>query len=175
MFLFARAELLERRRDVAGLLALFSDPRSPPYERAIAARAFLGLRDHLGDLRAAVVQALLRSAERDGTYVRRDALLALAELGAREALAAFRSAATDREWIIRFFAAHGFDRLADPTTVADVVGLLADDESQVREVAVAALASIGDLRARPHLETIARTDRYASVREAASDALAALG
>ena len=50
-----------------------------------------------------------------------------------------------------------------------------DRESGVREAAAAALASIGDGRVRPLLERAALTDPYPWVRDAAKDALLALG
>ena len=77
--------------------------------------------------------------------------------------------------MIRIFAAHGFDRLRAPDSLVEVVGLLADRESGVREAAASALASIGDGRVRPLLERAAAMDPYPWVREAARDALVALG
>jgi HEAT repeat protein len=76
--------------------------------------------------------------------------------------------------MIRVFAAHGFDRLRAHDALVEVVSLLADRESGVREAAAAALASIGDSRVRPLLERAAVTDPYPWVREAARDALVAL-
>ena len=77
--------------------------------------------------------------------------------------------------MVRIFAAHGFDRLRDHDALVEVVRLLADRESAVREAAAAALASIGDGRVRPLLERAAQTDPYPWVRDAAQDALNVLG
>lgn len=76
--------------------------------------------------------------------------------------------------MIRIFAAHGFDRLHDQGSIVQVVALLGDRESGVREAAAAALGSIGDGRVRPLLERASRSDPYRWVREAAKDALVAL-
>ena len=173
-FWVARAERLAKARDVAALLALFDDPREKEHERAIAATSFIALAAELGALRPSVVASLLRSADEDGVYVRQQALFALAELRAPEALNAFRRAALDGDWIIRVFGAHGLDRLADARTLEDAVRMVGDRESQVREAAVCALASIGDPRVRPLLDRVARADGYESVREAAVEALAVL-
>jgi len=62
-----------------------------------------------------------------------------------------------------------------PAPLVEVIALLADRESGVREAAAAALASIGDGRVRPLLERAAVTDPYPWVREAARDALTVLG
>lgn len=48
--------------------------------------------------------------------------------------------------------------------------LVEDEESQVREAAVTALAALGPA-GRPLIERVARSDRYRWVREAARDAL----
>ena len=95
---------------------------------------------------------------REPSEVRKWALFALAELRAPTAMPAFRRAAADGDWMIRIFAAHGFDRLRSNDSLVEVVGLLGDRESGVREAAAAALASIGDGRARPLLERTALTD-----------------
>ena len=105
------------------------------------------------------------------TYERAHAAKALAELHEPTALPAFHRAALDGDWMIRVFAAHGFDRLRAQDSLVELVGLLADRESGVREAAAAALASVGDGRVRPLLERAAVTDPYPWVREAARDAL----
>lgn len=74
----------------------------------------------------------------------------------------------------RVYGTHGLDRLGNASATEDVVRRLSDPESQVREAAASALASMGDSRARPHLDRVAREDQYASVREAAQDAIAEL-
>lgn len=63
---------------------------------------------------------------------------ALAELHEPTALPALRRAAQDGDWMIRIFAAHGFDRIRAHDSLVEVVGLLADQESGVREAAAAA-------------------------------------
>jgi HEAT repeat protein len=73
--------------------------------------------------------------------------------------------------MIRIFAAHGFDRLGSNVSLVEAAALLGDRESGVREAAAAALASIGDGRARPLLQRAATSDPYPWVREAARDAL----
>ena len=117
---------------------------------------------------------MLTIAAEEPSDARKWALFALAELREPSALPAFRRAAADRDWMIRIFAAHGFDRLRSHDSLVEVVGLLKDRESGVREAAAAALASIGDGRARPLLERAAMTDPYPWVREAAKDALETL-
>ena len=108
------------------------------------------------------------------TYERAHAAKALAELHEPAALPAFHRAARDGDWMIRIFAAHGFDRLRAHDALVEVIALLGDKESGVREAAAAALASIGDGRVRPLLERAAVTDPYPWVRDAARDALIAL-
>jgi HEAT repeat protein len=173
-FLQTRVERLERARDVGGIVAILSDRTEKTYERAHAAKALADLADRLGDDHDRAVGILLEVAD-ERSEVRRWALLALAELHEPMALPAFHRAAQDGDWMIRIFAAHGFDRLRAHDALAEVVGLLADRESAVREAAASALASIGDGRVRPLLERAAVTDPYPWVREAARDALVTLG
>ena len=173
-FLQTRVERLERARDVSAIIAILSDHAERTYERAHAAKALADLADRLGDRRDAAVGILLEAAD-EPSEVRKWALLALAELHEPTALPAFRRAAQDGDWMIRLFAAHGFDRLRAHDSLIEVVGLLADRESGVREAAAAALASIGDGRVRPLLERAAVMDPYPWVREAARDVLVALG
>jgi len=173
-FLQTRVERLERAGDVRGIIAILSDPHEKTYERAHAAKALADMAGRLGDERDAAVAILLVAAD-ERTEVRRWALLALAELHEPMAMPAFRRAALDEEWMIRIFAAHGFDRLRAHDALLEVVRLLADRESGVREAAAAALASIGGGRVRPLLERAALADPYPWVREAAKDALVTLG
>lgn len=173
-FLQTRVERLERAHDVGGIIAILGDHADKTYERAHAAKALADLAGGLGESREDAVAILLQAAD-EPSEVRKWALLALAELREPTALPAFRRAARDRDWMIRIFAAHGFDRLRDHDSLVEVVGLLADRESGVREAAAAALASIGDGRVRPLLERAAVTDPYPWVREAAREALVVLG
>jgi HEAT repeat protein len=173
-FLQTRVERLERAHDVSGIVAILSDRSEKTYERAHAAKALADLAERLGDDRDRAVGILLQAAD-EPSEVRKWALLALAELHEPAALPAFRRAARDGDWMIRIFAAHGFDRLRAHDSLAEVVGLLADRESGVREAAASALASIGDSRVRPLLERAAVMDPYPWVRDAARDALVVLG
>jgi HEAT repeat protein len=173
-FLQTRVERLERARDVGGIVAILSDRTEKTYERAHAAKALADLADRLGDDHDQAVGILLEVAD-ERSEVRQWALLALAELHEAMALPAFHRAARDGDWMIRIFAAHGFDRLRAHDSLSEVVGLLADRESAVREAAASALASIGDGRVRPLLERAAVTDPYPWVREAARAALVTLG
>jgi HEAT repeat protein len=173
-FLQTRVERLEHAHDVGGIVAILSDRSEKTYERAHAAKALADLAAGLGDQRGTAVVILLQAAD-EPNEVRKWALLALAELHEPAALPAFHRAAHDSDWTIRIFAAHGFDRLRDHDSLVEVVSLLADQESGVREAAAAALASIGDERVRPLLERAAVTDPYPWVRDAARDALIALG
>lgn len=173
-FWTTRAEQHAKAGDVAALVRLLDGPAEPAHERAAAACSFVALAASFGALRPQVLVSLIRSAVEDQPYIRGQALFALAELRAVEALDAFRRAAADPDWIIRFYGTHGLDRLGDPSAIQDVVLRLDDRESQVREAAVTALASIGDPRVRPLLDRVARSDRYASVREAAAEAIAGL-
>ena len=77
--------------------------------------------------------------------------------------------------MIRIFTTHKFNQPHTRDSLVEVVRLLTDRESGVREAAAAALASIGDGRVRPLLERAAVTDPYPWVRDAARDALIALG
>jgi len=172
-FLQTRVERLERSLDVSGIVAILADRAEKTYERAHAAKALADLADRLGDHRDEAVGVLLEAAE-ERTEIRKWALLALAELHEPAALPAFHRAAQDGDWMVRIFAAHGFDRLRSHDSLVQVVGLLADEESAVREAAAGALASIGDRRVRPLLEHAAAADPYPWVREAARDALVAL-
>ena len=173
-FLQTRVERLERAGDVGGIVAMLSDHHERTYERAHAAKALADLASRLGEWRGDAIVVLLEAAD-EPSEVRKWALLALAELHEPAALPAFRRAAQDGDWMIRIFAAHGFDRLRAHDSLVEVIGLLADRESGVREAAAAALASIGDSRVRPLLERAAVTDPYPWVREAARDALIVLG
>ncbi|HEV2009819.1 MAG TPA: HEAT repeat domain-containing protein [Candidatus Limnocylindria bacterium] len=173
-FLQTRVERLERAHDIGGIIAILADHADKTYERAHAAKALADLAGGLGESREHAVAILLQAAD-EPSEVRKWALLALAELHEPMALPAFRRAAQDRDWMIRIFAAHGFDRLRDHDSLIEVVRLLADRESGVREAAAAALASIGDSRVRPLLERAAVTDPYPWVREAAREALVVLG
>ena len=170
-----RVERLTRARDVTGIVRILADPHEAAHERAGAASALIELREELGEARPAGVRALLEVADQPGVFVRWQALLALAELRVREAMPVFRRAARDREWLVRVFAAHGFDRLGDAVAFGDAVRLLEDRESQVREAAASALGAMRDQRALPLLERAARADAMRSVREAAAAALDALG
>ena len=172
-FLQTRVERLERSLDVSGIVAILADRTEKTYERAHAAKALADLADRLGGHRDEAVGVLLEAAE-ERTEIRKWALLALAELHEPAALPAFHRAAQDGDWMVRIFAAHGFDRLRSHDSLVQVVGLLADEESAVREAAAGALASIGDRRVRPLLEHAAAADPYPWVREAARDALVAL-
>ena len=109
-FLQTRVERLERARDVSGIVAILSDRHERTYERAHAAKALADLAERLGEHRERAVGILLEVAD-EPTEVRRWALLALAELHEPAAMPAFRRAAQDGDWMIRIFAAHGFDRL----------------------------------------------------------------
>lgn len=172
-FLLTRVERLQSAGAVRGILAILSDRRAKTYERAHAAKALADMAASLGESRDDAVIVLLEAAD-EPTEVRKWALLALAELHEPMALPAFQRAAQDADWMIRIFAAHGFDRLRAHDSLLEVVRLLADEESGVREAAASALASIGDGRVRPLLERAAAADPYPWVREAAKDALAAI-
>lgn len=173
-FLQTRVERLERSLDVGGIVAILADRSEKTYERAHAAKALADLADRLGDRRGEAVGILLQAAD-ERSEVRKWALLALAELHEPMALPAFHRAAHDGDWMVRIFAAHGFDRLRARDSLLEVVRLLADEESAVREAAAAALASIGDGRVRPLLERAAAADPYPWVRDAAREALVVLG
>ncbi len=166
VFWQSKVERLERAGDLSAIVAVLSDRSDKTYERAHAAKALADHPDALGTLRERAVAALMLAAD-EPSDVRKWALFALAAT----ALAAFRRAAADGDWMIRIFAAHGFDRLRSAEALTEVAGLLRDGESGVREAAAAALASIGDGRARPLLERTAMTDPYPWVRDAARDAL----
>ena len=169
-FFRSKVERLERAGDLLGIVAILSGREDKTYERAHAAKALADHADSLGTIREQAVTVLMDAAD-EQSEVRTWALFALAELREPAAMPAFRRAAADGDWMIRVFAAHGFDRLRSNDALTDVVGLLADRESGVREAAAAALASIGDGRARPLLERAATTDPYPWVRDAARDAL----
>lgn len=173
VFWQSKVERLERAGDLSAIVAVLSDHADKTYERAHAAKALADHPSELGTIREQAVAVLMLAAE-EPNEVRKWALFALAELREPSALPAFRHAAADRDWMIRIFAAHGFDRLRSRDSLAEVVGLLEDRESGVREAAAAALASIGDGRARPLLERTALTDPYPWVREAAQNALETL-
>lgn len=170
VFWQSKVERLERAGDLRAIVAVLSDRTDKTFERAHAAKALADHPDRLGTLRERAVAVLMLAADEPGE-VRKWALFALAELREPAALAAFRRAAIDGDWMIRIFAAHGFDRLGSPDALSEVAGLLGDGESGVREAAASALASIGDDRARPLLERAAMTDPYPWVRDAARDAL----
>src|SRR5437762_11570182 len=172
-FLQTRVERLERAHDIGGIVAMLADRGEKTYERAHAAKALADLAAHLGGARDQAVGILLEAAD-EPNEVRKWALLALAELQEPSARAAFHRAAMDGDWMIRIFAAHGFDRLRARDSLVEVARLLTDRESGVREAAAAALASLGDSRVRPLLERAAVTDPYPWVRDAARDALAVL-
>lgn len=170
VFWQSKVERLERAGDLGAIVGVLSDHTDKTYERAHAAKALADHPDELGTIRDRAVAVLMRAADEPGE-VRKWALFALAELREPTALPAFRRAATDPDWMIRIFAAHGFDRLRSADAFAEVAGLLGDGESGVREAAAAALASIGDRSARPLLERAALTDPYPWVRDAAREAL----
>ena len=142
VFFHSKVERLERAGDLGAIIAVLSDRTDKMYERAHAAKALADCADRLGPIREPAQMPAFR-----------------------------RAAADDGDRMIRIFAAHGFDRLRSNDSLVEVVGLLGDRESGVREAAAAALASIGDSRARPLLERTALTDPYPWVREAARDAL----
>ena len=173
VFFYSKVERLERAGDVSGIIAVLSDRSDRTYERAHAAKALADRADRIGTVRGQAIAVLMLAAE-EPSEVRKWALFALAELREPTALPAFRRAAADPDWMIRIFAAHGFDRLHSSDSLVEVVSLLGDRESGVREAAAAALASIGDGRARPLLERTAMTDPYPWVRDAARDALETL-
>ena len=173
VFFQSKVERLERAGDLRAIIEVLSGHVDKTYERAHAAKALADCADQLGPIREQAVAVLMLAAE-EPNEVRKWALFALAELREPTALPAFRRAAADSDWMIRIFAAHGFDRLRSHDSLIEVVGLLSDRESGVREAAASALASIGDGRARPLLERAAMTDPYPWVREAAKDALETL-
>ncbi len=170
VFFQSRVERLERAGDLGAIVAILSDHSDKTYERAHAAKALADHPEQLGAFRERAVAVLMLAAD-EPSEVRKWALFALAELREPAALPAFRRAAIDGDWMIRIFAAHGFDRLRSADALAEVAGLLCDGESGVREAAASALASIGDARARPLLERASMTDPYPWVRDAARDAL----
>jgi hypothetical protein len=170
VFFQSKVERLERAGDLGAIVAVLSDHKDKTYERAHAAKALADSADRLGTVRERAVAVLMLAAD-EPSEVRKWALFALAELREPTALSAFRRAATDRDWMIRIFAAHGFDRLGSNVSLVEAAALLGDRESGVREAAAAALASIGDGRARPLLQRAATSDPYPWVREAARDAL----
>ena len=174
VFFQSKVERLERAGDFPAIVAVLSDHSDKMYERAHAAKALADQAGRLGDIREQAVAVLMLAAD-EPSEVRKWALFALAELREPTAMPAFRRAAADGNWMIRIFAAHGFDRLGSSDSLIEVAGLLADRESGVREAAASALASIGDGRARPLLERAAMTDPYPWVREAARDALETFG
>ena len=173
VFFQSKVERLERAGDLGAIVAVLSVRTDKMYERAHAAKALADCADRLGPIREQAVGVLMLAAD-EPSEVRKWALFALAELRESRAMPAFRRAARDGDWMIRIFAAHGFDRLRSSDSLVEVVGLLDDRESGVREAAAAALASIGDGRVRPLLERTAMTDPYPWVREAAQEALDAL-
>lgn len=173
VFFQSKVERLEHAGDVIGIVAILADRSDKTYERAHAAKALADRADQLGAVRDRAVAVLMVAAD-EPSEVRKWALFALAELREPTALPLFRRAAADGDWMIRIFAAHGFDRLRSSDSLIEVVSLLGDGESGVREAAAAALASIGDGRARPLLERTAMTDPYPWVRDAARDALETL-
>src|SRR5438067_4102268 len=109
-FLQTRVERLQGAGAVRGILAILSDRHEKTYERAHAAKALADMAAGLGDSRDDAVVVLLQAAD-EPSEVRKWALLALAELHEPTALPAFQRAATAGDWMIRIFAAHGFDRL----------------------------------------------------------------
>ena len=141
VFFRSKVERLERAGDLRAIIAVLSGHTDKMYERAHAAKALADCADHLGPIREQAVAVLTLAAE-EPTEVRTWALLALAELREPSALPAFRRAAADRDWMIRIFAAHGFDRLRSHDSLVEVGGLLGDQESWVREAAKDALETL---------------------------------
>lgn len=122
-FFRSKVERLERAGDLRAIIAGLSGTTDKRYEHAHAAKALADCADRLRPIREQAVAVLTLAAE-EPTEVRKWALFALAELREPTAIAAFRRAAVDADWMIRIFAAHGFDRLRSPDSLADVAGLL---------------------------------------------------
>jgi len=145
-----RGMLSYNRSDISGLLSEVQSA-ADLHTRMRAARALGDLEDHRA---VPVLTSLLSDDERE---------LALA---AQEALGKIGCAAWSRRG-----AATVLGRVGDPSMVSQVLELLEDDSINVR---LAAVISLGDLRAKEHLNRLARqaeTDPAPLVRYEALDVL----
>jgi HEAT repeat protein len=107
--------------------------------------------------------------------VRRSALAAVGTGNVVGAAAAARLVMSEEDWALRVLAAEALGR-SGTAEMDDVVSALAgaakrDGYALVREAAARALFAVSPVRARPVLESIAKTDAERRVRDVACELL----
>ena len=121
VFFQSKVERLDRAGDFPAIVAVLPDHSDKMYERAHAAKALADQAGRLGDIREQAVAVLMLAADEP------------------TAMRAFRRAATDGNWMIRIFAAHGFDRLGSRARPLLERAAMTDPYPWVREAARDAL------------------------------------
>jgi len=145
---------------IARTAVLLADERAEIRDRAIRV---------LGLLRRGEYRARLETLAQQGEpSTRVVALRALAEIGAPESVPVFRAVATDsRAKSERLASIESLGRLAATAAVPLLQELLADPDTQVRQVVAVALGDIGGEEARAALQASIHADDKALARTAA--------
>jgi HEAT repeat protein len=130
----------------------------------------------LGELRAKSALPLLLKTAEDPTdfFLRQMSITSLIVLGGAEARPVFMRRLEDRLPENRVLALMGLTQLADRTAIGSVLAKLTDQDSLVRAQAVVALATLGDAKVRPALESLQRTEGDSNVLGALEEALSRL-
>jgi HEAT repeat protein len=171
-----KGEELERaRRAVAGvasgMVPVFAALARHPYaEVRVAALDFLGSRPE-----PAAREAVAAAIDDRDPLARRSALAAVSKGNAAGAAAAARLLLSEEDWALRVLAVEALGR-SGTSDMEDVLTALSraartDGYALVREAAARALHSVSPARARPVLESLAKTDAERRVRDVACELL----
>ena len=162
IFEFSEVKALLDVKDIDGLIDILTSDK-PKEIRSEAAKAL----EMLGDARA--VPALIGTLEKDPTYVRTKATVALIEIGepAVEALIPLIMHPDDE---VGELAARALGEIGDKRAVEPLIAALKDETREVRRYAAVALGNLGDKRAIEPLKE-AENDGNFYVRYNASTAL----
>lgn len=175
LFKKSKVDQLVKAGDVAGLIALITDP-DPAKERADAAHELPRFSKEVeAQHKDAAHAALTRAAQDPEAEVRSSALFAFNELRWDDAVEHLMAGAEDSEWVVRMFAITMLARFPDERVGHLLRTALADDpEGMVREAAAGSLGDRGADGAREPLRRAANEDPDREVRRAAQAALRSL-
>jgi HEAT repeat protein/energy-coupling factor transporter ATP-binding protein EcfA2 len=123
----------------------------------------------IGD--ASAVKPLITALRDQDTGVRRSAAEALGKIGDARAVKSLISVLRDSEASVQRRAAEALEKIGEPS-IKPLIAELRAPETQVRWFAVDILGRLGDARALPELERVAREDKDVFVADAARKAIA---
>lgn len=123
-----------------------------------------------GDKR--VLPFLIQALQDEDEYVRESTVGALEAIGGEEAIEALTLTLwKDEDEDVRASAADALGTIGGPKAIESLIYALQDPSHEIREIAVEALATIGEVSVIPHLVHIALQDEDKGVREVAEEAL----